>query len=133
MDEEDNKTVMVEITFDNQRKAEYELTFKSREVICDVDILESKLKLKSKEILYLIQNDGVCDFEQESKMFKGRWSSVGENSPIKHMSFWKCQIGERRKLDFTSTISPETEPETNDDPAIFDIIFGKSSYSYVLF
>lgn len=98
MYEEDNKTVIVEVTLDNQRKSEYELTFKSREDICDVDILESRLKLKWKEILYFIQNDGVCDFAQESKMFKGRWSSVGENSPIKHLSFWKFQIGQRRKL-----------------------------------
>jgi hypothetical protein len=38
MYEEDNKTVMVEVTFANQRKVEYELTLKSREDIGDVDI-----------------------------------------------------------------------------------------------
>jgi hypothetical protein len=75
MDEEDNKTVMVEITFDNQRKAEYELTFKSREVICDVDILESKLKLKSKEILYsTYQKFGNAREERREAYVKSRFS-----------------------------------------------------------
>lgn len=63
---------MVEVTFANQRKFEYELTLKSREDIGDVDILESKLKFKSKEILDFIKNDGVCDFAKESIIFKDR-------------------------------------------------------------
>jgi hypothetical protein len=129
MYDEDNKTVMVEVTFANQRKFEYEFTLKSREDIGDVDILESKLKFKSKEILDFIKNDGVCDFAKESIIFKDRWTSVRKNFLIKHLSFFKCQIGKRMKLDFTSRISPET----GDDSPIVDTIFGISSFSYVLF
>jgi hypothetical protein len=104
-----NKTVMVEVTFTNQRKTSYELTFNSVDGKGDVENLESKLKLKSKEILDFIKDDGVCDFLQESIMFRGRWNTVGENSPIKHLSFLKCEIGKRRKLDFPSSILPDNE------------------------
>jgi hypothetical protein len=44
MCEKDNKTVMLEVTFAKRTKAEYELTFKSREDIGDVENLASKLK-----------------------------------------------------------------------------------------
>jgi hypothetical protein len=128
MYEEDNKTVMVEVTFANQRKVEYELNLKSREDVGDVDILESKLKFNSKEILDFIKNYEVCDFAKESIIFKDRWTSVRKKS-IKHLSFFKCQIGKRMKLDFTSRISPET----GDDSPIVDTIFGKSSCPYLLF
>jgi hypothetical protein len=46
----------------------------------DVETLD-KLKLKSKEILDFIKDDGVCDFLQESIMFRGRWNTVGVKLP----------------------------------------------------
>ncbi len=72
---------MVEVTFTNQRKTSYELTFNSVDGKGDVENLESKLKLKSKEILDFIKDDGVCDFLQESIMFRGRWNTVGVKLP----------------------------------------------------
>ena len=46
MEELINKTVMVEVTFANQRKTSYELTFNSVDGKGDVETLESKLKLR---------------------------------------------------------------------------------------
>ena len=67
MEELINKTVMVEVTFANQRKTSYELTFNSVDGKGDVETLD-KLELKSKEILDFIKDDGVCDFLQKSNV-----------------------------------------------------------------
>lgn len=63
-------------------------------------------------------------------MFQGRWTSVGENFSIKHLSFLKCQIGQRRKLELTLKISPETGDDTNSYCWYHSF---NSSYSFVLF
>lgn len=108
------KTVLVQVIYSDERTYDYELTFQSStQGEGDLAMLEKQLCLKSTEIKDFVGKGGVCEFNKESVVFPGRWTDLGDNSPVKHKTFLRCTIGNKRKLSCNACSANEIEAESN--------------------
>lgn len=73
------------------------------------------LNHKKLEIYY--QKEGCVNYKflkESVALFPGRWTHVGENSPIKHKTVLRCTLAKRKKLSFDDDKEIEEELQTKD-------------------
>lgn len=116
MNETEKKTVLVQVVYPDESTKDYELTFKSvAHGKGDILTIQKELCSKSQEIRNFLSKGGLCEFLKESvALFPGRWTHVGENSPIKHKTVLRCALAKRKKLSFDDDKEIEEELQTKD-------------------
>ena len=111
------KTVLVQVVYPDERTRDYELTFKSSAHVQkgdqgDIAMIKKELCSKSPDISNFIENGGFCEFLKESVLlFPGRWTHVGDNSPIKHQTVLRCALSKRKILSLDGD-DDESQGET---------------------
>ena len=95
------KLVCVIVETDDVRKT-YEIEFQSSEQ-ADLDTISICLKKKSKYLASKLEDPlYVSTFEKPSHFFEGKWTAIGDDSPVKDRSEVKLNISAVRDLNALS-------------------------------
>ena len=104
--EDANKIVWVDVVEEGHEPKNYEIQWRPDETVSDIVHITDAVKRKYASSSNYFQN-GHYLFQVESSAKRGKWVTLGENSPVKDLSDVKCLLSSHYKSSVVAS-SPES-------------------------